>query len=151
MHRPLATIRLLCSRRTSRVARAAIALAPLVAVPLVTAAPATAMVRAARMGALVRRPYPGSGAAPAMERAIRVTWPVRFHRQALDVAWCESSGDPSARNGQYRGHFQMGRAEWDRFGVGDPYDAEDNAAAAFRYFEAVGESWRPWQCQPVFS
>ena len=121
----------------------------LVTVVLGVAAPARAHVRAERMGALVRRAYPGAGVAPGMEAAIRATWPVRLHRQALDVAWCESSGDPTARNGQYRGHFQMGRAEWERYGAGDPYDAEDNAAAAYRYFVAVGGSWRPWQCRPV--
>ena len=95
----------------------------------------------------VRAPYPGSGTAPAMERAIQTTWPGRLHRAALNVAWCESSGRASARNGQYRGHFQMGRTEWAQFGAGNPYDASDNAAAAYRYFRAAG-SWRPWQCQP---
>jgi hypothetical protein len=95
----------------------------------------------------VRSPYPGVGTAPAMEDAISTTWPARLHRQALNVAWCESRGRAGARNGQYKGHFQIGRSEWQKFGNGDPYDAVSNSAAAYRYYAAVG-SWRPWQCQP---
>jgi hypothetical protein len=67
--------------------------------------------------------------------------------QALNVAWCESRGVPTARNGQYKGHFQIGRAEWNRFGSGDPFDPVSNSAAAYRYYAYAG-SWRPWQCKP---
>lgn len=95
----------------------------------------------------VRTPYPGAGTAPGMEQAIAATWPVSLHHAALNVAWCESRGQASARRGQYKGHFQMGRSEWNRFGRGNPYNAIDNSAAAYRYYSAVG-SWRPWQCQP---
>lgn len=95
----------------------------------------------------VRAPYPGLGTAPSMEQAIRATWPGSLHRAALNVAWCESRGQASARNGQYRGHFQIGRSEWSKYGSGNPFNAADNAAAAYRYFRAAG-SWRPWQCQP---
>lgn len=95
----------------------------------------------------VRAPYPRMGTAPTMEAAIRITWPDHLERQALNVAWCESRGKASARNGQYRGHFQMGRREWARYGAGNPYNAVDNAAAAYRYFRSAG-SWRPWECQP---
>ena len=41
----------------------------------------------------------------------------------------------------------IGRTEWKRFGSGDPFNAVDNAAAAFRYYSYAG-SWRPWECQP---
>jgi len=102
--------------------------------------------RVARMR-YVRAPYPGAGTAPMMEAAIRSTWPDQLEREAMNVAWCESRGEASARNGQYRGHFQMGRSEWARYGAGNPYNPVDNAAAAYRYFQAAG-SWRPWQCQP---
>ena len=96
----------------------------------------------------VRAPYPGDGTAPSMEQAIAATWPSHLHREALNVAWCESRGRASARNGQYKGHFQMGSSEWRRYGNGSPFNALDNSAAAYRYYRAVGGSWRPWQCQP---
>ena len=95
----------------------------------------------------VRSPYPGLGTSPSMEAAILATFPSTLHRQALNVAWCESRGRATARNGQYRGHFQMGSSEWKRFGAGDPFNAYDNSRAAYRYYVAAG-SWRPWQCQP---
>jgi hypothetical protein len=82
-----------------------------------------------------------------MEAAIVAVFPSSLHRQALNVAWCESRGRATARNGQYRGHFQIGSSEWKRYGEGDPYNAYDNSRAAYRYYQAVG-SWRPWQCQP---
>jgi hypothetical protein len=106
----------------------------------VSAPPAAAMRR-------VRAPYPGYGKAPAMEAAIRATWPASLHRQALNVAWCESRGQAGARNGQYKGHFQIGRKEWAKFGKGgNPYNAFHNSAAAYRYYRAAG--WRPWECRP---
>ena len=109
--------------------------------------PAQAFRRHSNAMRYTRAPYPGVGTAPAMEAAIAVTWPDGLERQALNVAWCESKGAARARNGQYRGHFQIGRLEWQRFGSGDPYNAVDNAAAAFRYYSSAG-SWRPWECQP---
>jgi hypothetical protein len=96
----------------------------------------------------VRAPYPGRGTSPSLERTIRATWPPHLHRQALNVAWCESRGRASARNGQYKGHFQMGRAEWRKYGSGSPFNPIGNSAAAYRYYRAAGKSWRPWQCQP---
>lgn len=104
------------------------------------ASPASAMRR-------VRVAYPGIGTAPSMEQAIARTWPSHLHRQAMNVAWCESRGRASARNGQYRGHFQIGRKEWQMFGSGNPFNPIDNSAAAYRYYRHVG-SWSPWQCQP---
>lgn len=105
----------------------------------------TAAVAAMRY---VRVPYPGEGTAPGMERAIEATWPSHLHREALNVAWCESRGRASARNGQYKGHFQMGSSEWRRYGSGSPFDPIGNSAAAYRYYRAVGGSWRPWECRP---
>ena len=113
----------------------------------VTTEPAHALRRRSNGMRYTRAPYPGIGTAPAMEAAISVTWPDTLERQALNVAWCESKGSAHARNGQYRGHFQMGRNEWKRFGNGDPYNPVDNAAAAYRYYAYAG-SWRPWECQP---
>jgi hypothetical protein len=95
----------------------------------------------------VRAPYPRTGTAPAMEAAIRSAFPAHLHRQALNVAWCESRGKANARNGQYKGHFQIGRREWATFGKGgNPYNAHHNAAAAYRYYKVAG--WRPWECKP---
>lgn len=64
--------------------------------------------------------------------------------EALLVAECETGGrwDTWARNGQYRGLFQMGTSERRRYGHGiDPWT---QARAAKRYFIATGYSWRPW-------
>lgn len=128
------------NRRTSiGVAALLVAITAYAAVTF-TAAPASAM-------RYTRSPYPGVGTAPAMEDAIARTWPAHLERQALNVAWCESKGAAHARNGQYRGHFQMGRNEWKKFGRGDPFNPTDNAAAAYRYYSYAG-SWRPWECQP---
>lgn len=64
--------------------------------------------------------------------------------EALLVAACETGGTFSvwARNGQYRGLFQMGAAERRRYGHGvDPWS---QARAAKRYFIATAYTWRPW-------
>lgn len=72
---------------------------------------------------------------------------VVFHpygEQALRVAWCESRFDVNARNGQYRGLFQMGASERARFGHGRTVLAQSRAAR--RYFDLAG--WGPWACRP---
>ena len=105
-------------------------------------------VRKARRSSGMRRVRVGyRGSAPSMEAAIRQTWPRHLQTAAMNVAWCESRGRSSARNGQYRGHFQIGRKEWAKFGRGNPFNPIDNSAAAYRYYRAVG-SWSPWECQP---
>lgn len=63
-------------------------------------------------------------------------------RKAVQVAWCESSLNPEARNGQYRGVFQMGSSERARFGHGRTVLAQ--ARAARRYWRISG--WSPWAC-----
>lgn len=63
---------------------------------------------------------------------------------AVRVAWCESRLDPRARNGQYRGLFQLGAAERARYGHGRTVLAQ--ARAARRLFNARG--WQPWTCKP---
>lgn len=78
----------------------------------------------------------------------------REGNEAIGVAKCESSrywseGRPQeARNGQYRGMFQMGERERDIYGHGpDPWT---QAIAAFRYYVGSGRDWSPWdwRCQP---
>lgn len=95
--------------------------------------------------ARVVQPYPGGN--PALEAVIDATWPAQLRAEALDVAHCESRGRAGAKNGQHKGLFQMGRAEWVKYGQGnDVFDPFDNAAAAFRMWTDRG--WRAWECQP---
>lgn len=69
----------------------------------------------------------------------------RYAGQARRVAWCESRWRTTARNGQYRGLFQMGRWERETFGHGPTARAQ--ARAAWRYFVATGRDWSPWSCR----
>lgn len=64
---------------------------------------------------------------------------------ALEVAWCESRFNTDARNGQYRGIFQMG--SWERRTFGHGHTAEAQARAAERYFIRTGRDWSPWSCR----
>ncbi len=64
---------------------------------------------------------------------------------AVRVAMCESGLRPWARNGQYRGMFQMGSSERARFGH-DDRNAWVQSRAARRYFLIAG--WSPWACKP---
>jgi hypothetical protein len=73
-------------------------------------------------------------------------------REAVTVAKCEASAlwwwhrnqPTQAVNGQYKGMFQMGESERERFGHGpDPWS---QARAAKRYWNVSG--WHPWQCLP---
>lgn len=66
--------------------------------------------------------------------------------QALAVSRCESGYQTDARNGQYRGLFQMGSTERRIFGHGSTAIAQ--AKAAHRYFVASGRDWSPWSCKP---
>jgi hypothetical protein len=93
--------------------------------------------------ALAKKP-PKRGTRAKRAWAICKVWGRRNCRAALNVAWCESTLRPWARNGQYRGVFQMGRYERARFGHGRSVWAQ--ARAAKRYYRIAG--WRPWQCRP---
>lgn len=66
--------------------------------------------------------------------------------QAFRVIWCESRRYRFATNGQYRGLFQMGSSERDRFGHGTTAYAQ--VKAAYAYFVASGKDWSPWECKP---
>lgn len=70
----------------------------------------------------------------------------RWCDQALNVSWCESRWRTTARNGQYRGLFQMGA--WERRAFGHGPDARTQARAALRYFVRTGRDWSPWECKP---
>ena len=70
----------------------------------------------------------------------------RYCAQALAVARCESGLSTRARNGQYRGLFQMGSSARQLFGHGG--SAAVQARAAQRYFVSSGRDWSPWSCKP---
>ena len=70
----------------------------------------------------------------------------RYCDEAVEVAWCESRLQPSARNGQYLGLFQMGSYARQLYGHGST--AHDQAVAAHRYFVSSGRDWSPWSCKP---
>ena len=75
-----------------------------------------------------------------------------FAGQALRVAGCESSYNPSAVNSSSgaSGVFQFMPSTW----AGTPYagysvfDASANIHAAYWLFQRDGYSWREWSCQP---
>jgi hypothetical protein len=67
------------------------------------------------------------------------------------VAYCEARFQPTARNGQYLGLFQLGSGFRSRSpffsGAGlDPYSPYANAMAAARV--VAKEGWRQWECRP---
>lgn len=69
------------------------------------------------------------------------------HRwQAIKVSFHEGGWRTEARNGQYRGTFQMGTWERATYGHGSSYDAQ--ARASSRYFYASGADWSPWEVKP---
>ena len=70
----------------------------------------------------------------------------RHCADALEVSWCESRFNTDARNGQYRGLFQMG--SWERRTFGHGSTAYEQARAARRYFIRTGSDWSPWSCRP---
>lgn len=80
---------------------------------------------------------------------IHRVWPDKYESQAVRVARCESGPriNPQARNGQYRGAFQMGSAERRRYGH-SPRSLWVQARAALRYFNQSGKDWSPWSCKP---
>lgn len=97
-------------------------------------------------------PWPDEPAPPDMtvvEHAIQMHFsPYGDHvvREALNVAWCESTHNPNLTNGQYLGLFQMGKYHYWRF-EGNPWnDPYVNARAAGGLYAEQG--WRPWECKP---
>lgn len=85
--------------------------------------------RAARPPA-ARRPL-AAGAAQWLAHLARYPWDAEV---AARILWCESRGDPAARNGRHMGLFQIAHG---------PLDPIENIALAYRMYAARG--WRPWQ------
>jgi hypothetical protein len=59
------------------------------------------------------------------------------------VSWCESTHNPFASNGRYKGLFQLG---WSPFGL-SPFDPIASALSAAFTVRHDG-SWRQWECRP---
>lgn len=88
---------------------------------------------------------PVKGTASKRAWVICKVWGRVHCRAVLNVAWCESSLRPWARNGQYVGVFQMGSGERARWGH-HRSNVWIQARSARRYFLFAG--WRPWSCRP---
>jgi hypothetical protein len=54
----------------------------------------------------------------------------------------ESGGNPNARTGSYHGLYQLSDSEFNKYGGGDIYNAEDNTRAAHAKFAAEQERFR---------
>ena len=60
------------------------------------------------------------------------------------IITCESTWNPGASNGQYKGLFQMGRNEFATYGTGDPLNPHDNIRAGIKLYQQ--RSFQPWSC-----
>jgi len=83
---------------------------------------------------------------------IMVAWPFNSSDQeAVTVAWCEGTFNPRARNGEYRGTFQMGDGERARWGHGPTIEAQAIAASGYYEYDrdvTGGGGFGPWSCKP---
>jgi hypothetical protein len=82
---------------------------------------------------------------PTVMYALRLASAVTGVRLAelAHVAYCESTYNPFAQNGRYKGIFQLG---WSPFGF-SPYDPIANALSAALTVRHDG-GWRRWSCRP---
>jgi hypothetical protein len=82
---------------------------------------------------------------PTVDYALRLASAVTgvSYWQMRTVSWCESTHNPFAQNGRYKGLFQLG---WSPFGF-SPFDPVANALSAAMTVRRDG-SWREWQCSP---
>lgn len=79
--------------------------------------------------------------------------PCWLGNEAIVVAGCETGQTYSvwAENGQYKGLFQLGKKERERWGHGNNPWAQ--AAAAYRMYKETsttepGPRWHRWSCRP---
>lgn len=61
------------------------------------------------------------------------------------IASCESGYRAKAQNGRFKGIFQMGDREFNKFGEGSPFNVHENIKAAIRYYQVSGT--KPWSCK----
>lgn len=73
----------------------------------------------------------------------------RYCSQAIRVSGCETGHkyNANAKNGQYRGIFQMGDHERTIYGHSS-WNVWVQAVAAYHYFADTGYDWSPWGCKP---
>lgn len=83
--------------------------------------------------------------APTVDYALRLASSVFgvSYWQMRAVAWCESTHNPWAQNGRYKGLFQLG---WAPFGF-SPFDPVANALSAAQTVAHDG-GWSQWECSP---
>lgn len=83
--------------------------------------------------------------APTVTYALRLASAVTgvSYSQLRSVSYCESTHNPFATNGKYKGIFQLG---WSPFGL-SPFDPIANALSAAMTVRRDG-SWRQWECRP---
>jgi hypothetical protein len=83
--------------------------------------------------------------APTVTYALRLASAVSgvSYWQLRSVSHCESTHDPFAVNGRFKGLFQLG---WSPFGF-SPFDPVANALSAALTVRHDG-SWRQWSCKP---
>lgn len=81
---------------------------------------------------------------PTVDYALRLASSVFgvSYWQLRSVAWCESTHNPWATNGRYKGLFQL---SWSPYGF-SPYDP---VASSLSTAATVSrEGWRQWACKP---
>lgn len=102
-------------------------------------------------------PADGGRLSEAQVRSLAATagWPVEWHDQLVNIAWCESRFDPAATNGpDIHGLMQVHTMWFDYAGVDlalwdDPLVNLEVALAVFNYdLEKGNAPWRQWECQP---
>jgi hypothetical protein len=82
---------------------------------------------------------------PKFKRALVIHFGPHWKEAAI-VSWGEGSWHWFAENDQYKGTFQMGAREREKYGHGNTLVAQ--TAAAARYWKASGRDWSPWDCKP---
>lgn len=82
---------------------------------------------------------------PTVDYALRLASAVSgvSYWDLRSVSHCESTHNPYAVNGQYKGLFQL---HWTPFGF-SPYDPVANALSAALTVRQDG-GWRQWECKP---
>jgi hypothetical protein len=122
-----------------------------------TLRPATTLVEkpvANMPGNMPPSPPPAPAAAPGTVEAIITAEFGPVAPEAIRVARCESGLNPNARNGQFRGLYQIGAmhaAQWEAVTGADFWstwmDPTLNARFA-RWLYGQSGSWAAWSCKP---
>lgn len=97
----------------------------------------------ARLHTAANREHPPRRGTPAKQAWIicRI-FPNNACHKAINIAYCESTLNPHATNGEYRGIFQLGAPERRRYGHGRT--TWKQTRAAYAYYKNAG--FNPWSC-----